>query len=779
MQVRALTFRKQIHPCANQDPNWWITLGRLDEMKISDPAPMTLGDIKESNDRAYQQDSENYYHYVIYLIDHENPRGAEPDRGETSDCDLWNEDLGFLSITRIHFPLTIHLDDQFEKLRAHFGGSNYEEEHISWRVYGTTELSDQVLVGRCRSFKSLSRWALRVTSYTQVGKAYTYFCIPRPYLDLDTAVWKTPGDCIEHLSMRFAIKDHGSAPEELDKISKLLLPKNAAPPYRVSGNEDAIICGEQIPIERMISLYNAWYSDGLKILDVFSDVISRIGANVIVSDSTKGEPCALTEICADLSHKITACLSISGKSWRRPLVELSNTLVHMSQSPMLDELVYLILPALHAFWENIEAQNLKARDELLYQQFVELCVHTMEHLMRAEGQLSQYPEVRPVTYDISVVALEAAIAFLQQLSAILTLPDTEEKRKISVLLVPNADIDVSTVELFPATEHVRGLLQITVPFSLLYDPKHLLLSLSHELAHYVGEQCRMRGERYTLYCNCLASEILSTFFEGNCAGERQGLYEYLAEFLRTQMDEASSEDVPMQDEPLQQIAAAADGIAEELGKTDAFADVVREYLYSGKPKVQLRCPTQAELTNSLSKFKQRNSDLRLVFREAYADICMLYLLQAQPNEYLDIILRRNDEVNANTCLRLLISLLAAGYTKPDILRAINETERLDPDQRKAAQDLIEILYRQFAEGSFQSISHLRTYIEGCWEKLNQSCTRPTHGPVNATQPLRDIYSRMGQEYNEFNYYKILLDIDQSRQEILRDLGPGNEPDETE
>lgn len=680
--------------------------------------------------------------------------------------------MGFLSITRIHFPQTVCLDSQFETLRAHFGGSKFQEDGISWRVYGTTELSDQVLVARCRSFKSLSRWALRVTSYTRVGKAYSYFCIPRSYLYDDVKKWKVSGDCIEHLSMRFAIKNHGAARDELVEISRLLLPKNEASPYRVSGNEDAIICGDNIPIEYMVSLYKTWYSNDLKILGVFSDVISRIGADVIIQDDAKSEPCPLTEICTELSHKITNCPDISNKSWRRPLVELSNTLVHMSQSPMLDELVYLILPALYAFWENIEAKNLKTKDELLYQQFVELCVHTMEHLMRAEGQLSQYPEVRPITYDIPVVALEAAIAFLQHLSHVLTLPDTEVKRETSVLLVPNADIDVSTVELFPATGHVRGLLQITVPFSLLYDPKRLLLSLSHELAHYVGEQCRMRGERYEVYCNCLASEILGIFFGENCIGDRKDLYEYLSDFLRSTMDAEASENgngVLMQDEPLQQIAATANRIVEELAKTDAFADMVRDYMDRGKPKVQFICPTQAELDSSLAKFKQKNSDLRIIFRETYADICMLYTLKARPNEYLDIMLPRDGVVNPSTCLRLMLSLLTAGYTKLDILSAVNETERLNARQKNTAQDYINKLYQQFEQESFQSIFHLQKYIRDSWEKLDPSCTELKNGQEDATQPLTDIYSKMSQEHDEFNFHQILLAIDQSRQDILKDL----------
>lgn len=95
------------------------------------------------------------------------------------------------------------------------------------------------------------------------------------------------------------------------------------------------------------------------------------------------------------------------------------------------------------------------------------------------------------------------------------------------------------------------------------------------------------------------------------------------------MDAEASENgngVLMQDEPLQQIAATANRIVEELAKTDAFADMVRDYMDRGKPKVQFICPTQAELDSSLAKFKQKNSDLRIIFRETYADICIPFML---------------------------------------------------------------------------------------------------------------------------------------------------------
>lgn len=511
MKVRTLTFRKQLRPNGSRESSSWLVMGRLDELEVSDSEPMALAEIKAKNDLTYQKDSESCYHYLIYLIDREDNQQTAGDR-EAEDSALWEDRLGFLSVTRIHFPATTNLDGQFNELRSHFG--TLPQDGIAWRVYGTTELSDQVLVGRCRSFQQLSKWSLSATSCAKVGKAYTYFCIPKGMLETDPSSWLVENDCVENLSMRFAVKNYASAKNTLTEIRDKLGTELLSEPYRVSGNEDAILYGENIPVEHVVDLYRAWYQNKLKVLDTFSDVISRIGIRDFTSDDTAPTTNRLTNICEFLLKKITECPYISGsneRAWRRPLIEMSNALVHMSRSATLDESVYLILPGLYAFWENIEHGNLKKEDEPLYLQFVELCVHTMEHLMRAEGQLSQYPEVRPITYDIPVFALESAIAFLQQLNKTLTMPDAERKRKTSILLVPSAETDVSTVELFPASEDVRGLLQITVPFSMLYEPRLLFLSLCHELAHYVGEHCRMREKRYILYSNCLASELKYDF----------------------------------------------------------------------------------------------------------------------------------------------------------------------------------------------------------------------------------------------------------------------------
>lgn len=770
MQVRSLIFRKQILKNKQESFGRWITLGHPDELEVRDLESMALEDIKTNNDLVYCKDSERQYHHVVYLIDLGDNLG---DYGETTDSALWDQRLGFLSITRIHFPVTIGLKQQFNELRTHFKES--VENGIAWKVYGTTELSDLVLVCRCRSFRQLSRWSLKVTSNTKVGKAYTYFCIPNTIMESQAKEWKIEGDSIEQLSMRFAIRDYQRALSELRKISNTLFPSSSTLPYRIAGNEDAIICGENVPIERVVELYKTWYKEDLGILDIFSNIITRIGANVTVSDDGVIMPNPLTNICVNLLDKISHCKNISQECpWRRPLIELSNTLVHMSRSAVLDELIYPILPGLYAFWENIEITNLNHKDELLYQQFVELCVHTIEHLMRAEGQLSQYPEMRPITYDIPVFALEVAIAFSQRISYVLTAADVNEKQQTSVLLVPSAEVDVSTVELFPASKSTRGLLQITVPFSMLYKPRHLFPALCHELAHYVGERCRMRDLRFDLYCKCLAGLFLQYFFP-DCTGKRSQFHKYLDTFIHDLLcyeAQKNGNGVPVQEMPLQTIAATANRLAENLGTANGFANFTTLYLEHSKElesSVTFTFPGEERLSIGVLDFKKRNQDLRIVFRETFADICMLHLLKPTPEEYLDVVFPESGDINESTCLRMLLSLTAAGYTVKNLIDAVGDTPRLSTQEKDVVQKKIEVLDTFLQEKSFRPEFYLKDYITKCWDALLYFCPQPQvetdeyrHSPIA-------IYSRIAKDCADFDHSMILMDIDRSRKEILDDL----------
>lgn len=760
MLVRMLKFRKRIYAAGSVEckaQQWWVTMGHLDEMESTALAPMALREIRTENDKIYRQDSAQCHHSVVYLIDHE-----EVDDKQAADEELWRPSCEFVSVTRIHFPKTTELHDQFQRLTEHFRALKERPEYsnVIWRVYRSIELSDLVLVSRCARFSTLSQWSLLGTDYAKVGKSYTYFCIPNRLLT--DSMCDGGDDRIDYLSMRFAIRNNKKAPKELADIRACLKVESIFPPSRVTGNEDAVICGRNVPIVNVVKLYQQWYDRGAEILTVFFDIITRIGAEGITADEDCPDDIdddALTEICNKLLEKITDCSAIENREWRRPLVELGTTLAHMGRSAILDESVYLLLPGLYAFWENINSGLLNTKDESLYLRFVELCVHTMEHLMRAEGQLSHHPEVRPIAYDIPIFALECATAFLEKLRTKLTAPDGEAKKDIAFLLVPGAETDVSTVELFRAEKKTRGLLQITVPFSFLYEPT-FFPALCHELAHYVGEKCRLREVRYQKYIAGVARELTHYFFGDSTDKD---LLNFLADCVKDALRAKYKEDqgtTSVEENSLQNIADYVNMYVQVLATPAGYAELVRDYLQKrGSDSIRLMCPDERGMKDGLNRFMRRNTDLRIIYRETYADICMLYFLKLGPKEYLEVALPKGaTELKTYGWLRLLISLRTAGYSLDKILEEVRQL-----GGATTAQDELQRLNTMLTSFEPSPEQYLWEYIQACWEELHANCP----GQEDGDDPsLINIYRAMLKDKEQFDYSEILTYIDSNRKTTL-------------
>ena len=787
MKVRALTFRKRFATIKHEN-RWWATLGHTDEMEVSDLKDMTLADISKFNNTICAKDSANAYHPVVYLID----SGLE-DGIQLTDNAIWSEDDLFLSVTRLHFPDTTNLKAHFEELKIHIGklASDNAYRNVSWRVYYTMELSDMVLISKSKSFQALSRWSLLSTKCKVVGKAYTYFCIPGKMLD-DSPIKITPEierDYIDFVAVRFAIRDF-RADKELFAARELLGTEYTNPPYRVAGNEDAIISGQNVPVLNILKLYKTWYQDDT-LFPVFRDISTRIGSkwDRIPPKPLKRAPNEqnqkklekYTRLVAEKVQEKVISKSPNGitadsKEWMRPLVELTNALVHMSSSATLDEPVFQILPGINAFWDNIIAGSEQLQDEPLYLRFAELCVQTMEHLMRAEGQLSQRLEVRPLAYDIPVFVLEYVTTYLLTLSHELNKPDGNDAEKIYFLLVPCAEKDVSTVEPFRSNGTVPGLLVITVPFSLLYKPKQLFPALSHELSHYVGEKLRMRKERYDFFLNCAAIELVNSFFS-NLSGDIRKLNDFIKETL---LDESLREwavDLiqnygDFYKIPLLKIVDQIELLANALLDTEKYTTLLREYVLSDKHGAQFYSLPEETRKDRLIQFTRRIRDISISFRETYADICMIHFLKLSPVEYFEVAVRQLDNIRSSTFLRIYVILSNAGYTLGDIQKAFNDwaiTKQIKSSERMRAQTELKVFSDRIHSEEDNTEKFLAEYISACWNEFDSQCPLRGCKTKGYNFSANNIYQKMLKLDTTTSYQEILEVIDNGRQIVLNQL----------
>lgn len=624
---------------------------------------------------------------------------------------------------------------------------------------------------------------MQATNCGLVGSAYTYFGISGKLLNKDIGEW--PGeaeqDRIPFMAIRFSVRGSGVG-EELCKVRKYLGEGCTDLPFRVTGNEDVMICGRNVLTKNLVQLYQSWYRDSKGVFSVFRDIITRIGTDW--EDAIR-EPRGKSDLEV-YSEKVLkkvrdwvlkTDLETERKGWLRPLLELTNALVHISHSTTLDEPVFLILPGLNAFWDNVIDRTALLAAEPMYLRFAELCIHTMEHLMRAEGQLSHRPEVRPVTYDIPVFILEYATTFLLMLSRDLTNPDEQNAKYICFILSPGSEADVLTEELFQAKNDGSGLLQITVSFSLLYNPKRLLPVLCHELAHYVGEKLRMRKLRYEKFLYSAAKVMIEYFF-GEVSAEPEKLLDYpycfLYDTIRAKVEEntgSCNEDIIIS-EPLAKIDNRICGIAKEMGEEESYARLIRSYVLSEYQGARFYSISEQARKDKLISFYRRIHDLSISFRETYADICMLYFLDLSPTDYLDVALRQWENMNTSTYLRVYVSLTTRGDSLSDIQDAIDNwgtSRRVNSEQISRAREEICAISGLIQSEESSPEKYLAEYISHCWSKLKEESSKFMSEEGEGTYTVKKIYEKVLDLKSVADYENMLEIIDYGRQMTLEQL----------
>lgn len=809
MKARILTFSKCFERAKHEEnDHWWMMLGHFDEMQCSESLDLSLSDIKNHNDETYHQDSAAKHHHVIYLINH---RHEDECPKENSDKDFFKDDSQFMAVTRIHFTEAINLISQFNTLYDHFKNLSIDEigKGITWKIYYTTELSDMVLVSKSSSFFALSKWALSVTIHKAIGKAFTYFCFPGKLVSDPTLNYEQfYNDYVDFIVLRFVVRA-GKNPDVCEELNKVLdILEKPAPDidsessekkvqpasYRVTGNEDALICLRNVCVSNLLKLYQNLYNNQ-KAFNVFREISARVGINYckntkidiakqsqveIQTNNNNAEEKSLKNASKKIAEKAGAYLEKQASSgeqeWFRPLVELTNVLVHMSNSSILDEPVFLILPGLNAFWENVNNNRNASEDTRLYLRFAELCVHTMEHVMRAEGPLSQRLEVRPLAYDIPVFLLEYISSFLIVLSKEMINQEKNAER-IRFILMPGAVESVSTIELFRSNQECPGLLQITVPFSLLYSPQQLIPQLCHEIAHYIGEKLRLRELRYDLFLSCAASELILSIFE-NVSGKRENLFIFLKEYYFEHYIRLGSK-ILLNGEPhnipLLKICDLIDVLVGPLKKTEGYAELIRRYIdrrqLSGARFICMPEETQRERIES---FEARLFDLAILFRETYADACMVDFLGLSVDEYIDLILNEKNMSDYTTILRLYVVLYSIDKNSDKINTKLFDwiEKHNNPDGEIQIDEIkkLVILAGKLILDNTTSEFFLSQYIVECQKQLRTVSSDSDSSEENVS--AQQIYRKLVDNETDssiLSYSDILRVIDAGRMETFEQL----------
>lgn len=625
-RLQAKCFEKEEGFSRNEEV--WITMGHFDAMHTYE-VNMEKGlfqAIEENNKVIFERQKSGRYFHPLYLISTE---GEE--LGLTGESP-------FVAVARIHFSESVDSEKTYNELRNKLK-EKAERKKYKCQTFQTVELSDMILTVSAERLCDVLEFALTMREYSAIGKVYTYAGIN--YGALKKGIDLKEADKISLFSMRFSVLDFEKINSCVKEVRRELGEETC---YSVAGVDDIMLNWKELEVCRLVELYRKWFVEGVAPMEngSFSEVTTRVGIyqeeakeKGSEDDLTVGHSGKLLIDCCkrllEQSRKVQTKYKES--SWAAPLGVLANTLVRISETAVLDEFVYIMYEGIDAFLRNVAEKDIPGVE--LYQEFVENGVHLMEHVIRVEGQLSHDPEMRPMVYDIPVAMLEYTLAFLKQVSTFLQEADGEEKAEIRFLLVPRLCERIMAQELFSAEPGILpGLVMVTIPVELLYNAKEIQMALCHEVSHFVGENCRGREGRRKKYVQAVACLIAKEVFQ-----YKTSYIEAIQEGLLKKTDDMKSPCVrDMRERVLEWIA--------ELWGNEAtmshFVEVVRR---NGNEEEGLEEKIRGAFREErLVAFEELLVDIGDLFREVYADICMLHILEISSEDYVGSMI---EELNKN------------------------------------------------------------------------------------------------------------------------------------
>ena len=749
--------------------NVWASMGHFDAIyEYALPRGALFPSIRENNRRLAAWNTAEHYYRPLYLL------------SETDDSAFWEHKSPFLGVVRVHFASNTNVLNQYSALEEWLQTQAVPAD-MSFRLYRTIELSDAILAVRSDRLNPVLDLSLALRRSGVVGKTYTYCGIHMEALRDDIRHFDR-NDKIRFCSMRFDVADFTCAESELREIT-LIMGQPVIKPTLITGVDDVVIQWKNLSVGRLASLYRRWFILKGNQFNVFHAVITRLGTkdgDIPFDDYARPETSSrekLSEVCQsliDIYHERIQPQNPIGATgndeeqpiWLQPIHELTDTLLRMSKTELLDECVYMLIPGVRAFLEDMASGSPAIKKSSYNVEFVENWVNIIEHLMRGEGQLVHHPELRPILYDIPVSMLEYVLSFLDVVSNALISADENETgqtvpKNISFFLVPRLCLRVEAMEIIASRGNKRGLLMVNLPFTSLYEPETMMSAICHEVSHFVGEELRCREKRVSFYLSAAANIIASSMFR---CGDASLIHVITRELMgRFDEGEYSSLTIKTLAESTQKWAKTL--CSDIRSQRDILIKVAKETASRPDGASSFSVNHFNNLWAGLSRFDDRLQDFSVLFREVFADICMLHMLKIDTEKYIGSHIKEiqrsdteQDPHYEQYAIRIYVSLASLG--KAD--------EALDGVKDAELQKQIVEIHEQLKESPpkkgrifpITAIYYLLKYGETCVETIRKSMDQS-----QATE-VREMYENAMSLDMDYTFF--LEKIESSRKNILSD-----------
>lgn len=297
------------------------------------------------------------------------------------------------------------------------------------------------------------------------------------------------------LNSNFAIKDNNDfINEEYVHLARL-------------GNEDICINIYNCNMKHFLNMFlkedGVFYYNNYHVKNVFARLRIQFDSNVVDmnfdSDKSYKNGKSLIEKSSDqwkyeLTNTVSAYIS---KAIFEVLAASENLELKKFAFDVQDcirNVFPLFTSKLHSYYKNDFAYSQKKfeHDVIL---FTTGLLSIANGSLHADKLFINVPGFNAVPCDIPSKLLIYYTAYIQRLTTIL---NDREDFDYRFLLCPDLYLGIEIFPLFYYNNSDSQLLKARIPIKKLFEPKILLMELSHEVAHYVGSSVRARKERADL-----------------------------------------------------------------------------------------------------------------------------------------------------------------------------------------------------------------------------------------------------------------------------------------
>lgn len=473
------------------------------------------------------------------------------------DNEFWdNKDYPFLFITSVQFHVrNVMLNEILEGLsEALTEDLQKSQDDAKIAFYLTLDENDVVVITKCKDYRTGKQIAssFHKKDNCLIVKGYSFyakysFTISGIKGNLCREAKGVPSKC----TISIVEKSPGSIEVIVNEIDKILNPdSNIASEkvstrkvikYSVLGKDDNLLEFEPKSWDEIIKMYeeNGPFHDYKDIVSISTQFLYNNENNSEeswISFSNAGEK---VNNVNDMSEKSIICKVLRNKlkenykilvdqlskddtpknrksvSYYKMVWQILNS-IQKFQNDTFEDYIYICMYApLNMLVEKMssEIQFEKQYEENGIYDILTYISQTSQNLVQTEKQFIHTPQLKAGCFYIPVKLNAFYAAFVYKVKNYLNkrfgLKDNNDQliHSYEFMIYSGMNEKVKAKKFFESSQDGGRLLFIEIPEKATFDPKQMMIDLSHEIGHFVGSSLRMREKRYEMLIDAVPRMI--------------------------------------------------------------------------------------------------------------------------------------------------------------------------------------------------------------------------------------------------------------------------------